>query len=131
MIKEKLNDVIIKFKCKHCKREIEISAEDLMNAGTEGPPYCDCTKDYDDYDIISVEILKIKDTNHKIIIDRCGQTCPFFESDDRINNKNSRCFLDPTITTWRYGIKTQEKGMMPKNCPMKRRKQIIIKYKEN
>ena len=66
----------------------------------------------------------------EVVVDRCGHTCPFFESDDRINNKNSRCFLDPTISTWRYGLKTQEKGNEPKNCPMKRWGQITIIFKE-
>lgn len=67
---------------------------------------------------------------NEIVVDRCGHTCPFFESDSRINNKNSRCFLDPTISTWRYGNKPQENGMLPKNCPMKKRKQVTIIYKE-
>jgi len=64
-----------------------------------------------------------------IIIDRCGQLCPFFECDDRIHNIKSRCFLDPTLSTWRY-FEPQEKGSMPKNCPMKRRKQVKVIFKE-
>ncbi len=39
-----LEDVIIQFKCKHCKRESKMTAAELMEAGAEGPPYCECSK---------------------------------------------------------------------------------------
>lgn len=50
----KLEDVIIKYKCKHCGKETEGSALELMEAGTEGPPYCDCTDEYEFFDVINV-----------------------------------------------------------------------------
>ena len=50
-----LEDVMIKFKCKYCKQETEISADDLIEAGTEGPPYCSCCIGYCiDLDVIGV-----------------------------------------------------------------------------
>ena len=52
----KLEDVIIKFKCKYCKEESEMSADDIMNAGIEGPPYCTCTDDNTDLEVIDVYI---------------------------------------------------------------------------
>lgn len=54
-----LEDVIIKFKCKYCKRKSEMTAEDLMNAGTEGPPYCTCTEYNTDLDVIDVRIEEL------------------------------------------------------------------------
>ena len=66
----------------------------------------------------------------EVIVDRCGQSCPFFEADDRIICQKPRCFLDPTLSIWRYCRKPQEKGSLPKNCPMKRRKQVTVIFKE-
>ena len=51
-----LKDVIIKFKCKHCKKETEMTVEDLMEAGVEGPPYCTCTEENDKLDVIGTHL---------------------------------------------------------------------------
>ena len=38
----KLKDVIILFSCNHCNRISKMTAADLLEAGTEGEPYCNC-----------------------------------------------------------------------------------------
>lgn len=53
-----LEEVIIKFKCDHCKKEITMSAFELMEAGIEGPPYCDCRDDHNDLIVIDTYIIK-------------------------------------------------------------------------
>lgn len=40
-----LDNVFIEFRCPKCLEESTMTVSDLMNAGIEGPPYCDCTKD--------------------------------------------------------------------------------------
>ena len=51
-----LKDVIIKFKCKHCETTTQMSAEDLMEAGTEGPPYCMCTGECIEFEVTDVQM---------------------------------------------------------------------------
>lgn len=38
----KLKDVIIQFVCNYCNHVSEMTAADILNAGTEGEPYCNC-----------------------------------------------------------------------------------------
>ena len=40
-----LDNVFIEFRCPKCLEHSTMTVSDLMNAGIEGPPYCDCTKD--------------------------------------------------------------------------------------
>lgn len=40
----KLKDVIIQFGCNYCNHVSEMTAANLLEAGTEGEPYCDCGK---------------------------------------------------------------------------------------
>jgi hypothetical protein len=40
-----LEDVIVEFRCKYCKKESKMTALELMEAGIEGPPYCACSDD--------------------------------------------------------------------------------------
>ena len=57
----KLENVVIKFKCKHCKKEIKMTALDLLEAGNVGSPYCNCTEEDDDeLDVLSVSLKKGK-----------------------------------------------------------------------
>lgn len=49
-----LSNVIVKFKCKYCKKELEVSVYDLMKCGED--PYCDCTKNDDDLKIIGAHL---------------------------------------------------------------------------
>jgi hypothetical protein len=54
-----LEEAMIKFKCDHCKKEITMSVFELMEAGIEGPPYCDCKDSYyNDLDVIDAYIVK-------------------------------------------------------------------------
>jgi len=52
-----LENVIIKFKCKHCDKKIEMSAQELMEAGTEGSPHCDCTFEEYNLDVVGVYLM--------------------------------------------------------------------------
>ncbi len=54
-----LKDVIVKFKCKYCKKELEITTHNLMKA--EGNPYCDCTENDDDLDVIGTYLKGSKE----------------------------------------------------------------------
>ncbi len=53
-----LKDVVIKFKCSYCESVASMTAEDIMEAGVEGPPYCSCTNDDPYLDVIGVHLLK-------------------------------------------------------------------------
>jgi hypothetical protein len=53
----KLKDVIIQFACNHCHEILKMTAADLLEAGTEGEPYCDCDKgEPGDLEVINVLI---------------------------------------------------------------------------
>ena len=59
----KLENVIIEFKCKHCDKITEMSAQDLMEAGSGGAPCCDCA--FEEYDLNVLRVYMMFDMRGK------------------------------------------------------------------
>lgn len=61
-------------------------------------------------------------------VDECGKLCPFFLCDNRLENKNCRCFLNPTLNTSMWS--NPGKKSFPANCKLKKKGFINVQVRK-